>query len=164
MVSAFESMWFSSCYLVTTVAELTSSLMLLYIMWHMRQRSFNILVTVLNSYRQRCPFTLIYPLLDEIPWLWKWIMEWSTVTWILHLSTRWKWMVSFIHWPLYPWEKTPHYPSDERLGAILSHSGQSDEQKKILVPARNWALVIHPIAWLLYWATTALHKFSLFVK
>jgi len=32
---------------------------------------------------------------------------------ILNLSTKWRWVNSFITWLLYPWGKSPWYPLEE---------------------------------------------------
>jgi hypothetical protein len=48
---------------------------------------------------------------------------------ILDLSTRWKWVVSFTPWLLYPQGKSPWYPLDRRLGWPHSWSGSGDEVK-----------------------------------
>jgi len=34
---------------------------------------------------------------------------------ILDLGTRWRWVVSFTIWPLYPQGRSPWYPLDRRL-------------------------------------------------
>jgi len=34
---------------------------------------------------------------------------------ILHLGTRWRWVVSFMTWSLYPWGKSPWYQTDRKL-------------------------------------------------
>jgi len=30
----------------------------------------------------------------------------DVVPFVLNLSTRWRWVVSFMHWPLYLWRKS----------------------------------------------------------
>jgi hypothetical protein len=52
---------------------------------------------------------------------------------ILDLSTRWRWVVSFIRWLLYPQGKSPWYPLDRRLGRPQSQSGHGGKEK-ILSP------------------------------
>jgi hypothetical protein len=42
--------------------------------------------------------------------------EWRLAPRILDLGTRWRWVVSFMPWPLYPQGKRPRYPLDGRLG------------------------------------------------
>jgi hypothetical protein len=39
---------------------------------------------------------------------------------ILDLGTRWRWVVSFTPWPIYPQGKKPWYPLDRRLGGPQS--------------------------------------------
>jgi hypothetical protein len=48
---------------------------------------------------------------------------------ILGLGTRWKWVVSFIHRPLYPRGNSPWYPLGRRLGALQNRSGHGVEEK-----------------------------------
>jgi hypothetical protein len=48
---------------------------------------------------------------------------------ILDLSTRWSWVVSFAHRPLYPKENSPWYPLDRRLGGPQSRSGRGGKGK-----------------------------------
>jgi hypothetical protein len=43
---------------------------------------------------------------------------------ILNLSARWRWVVSFILQPLYPW-----YPLDRKLGGLQSPSRRGVEEK-----------------------------------
>jgi hypothetical protein len=43
---------------------------------------------------------------------------------ILDLSTRWRWVVSFM-----PQGKSPQYPLDRRLGGPQSCSGRGGEEK-----------------------------------
>jgi hypothetical protein len=45
---------------------------------------------------------------------------------ILHLSTRWRWVVSFTPLPLYPQGKILRYPLDRRLGGPQSRVGRGD--------------------------------------
>jgi hypothetical protein len=42
---------------------------------------------------------------------------------ILNLGIRWRLVVSFIPWLLYPWGKSPWYPFDRRLGQTQSQYG-----------------------------------------
>jgi hypothetical protein len=41
---------------------------------------------------------------------------------ILDLGTRWRWVVTFTSWPLYPQEKSSWYPLDRRLGGPQSQT------------------------------------------
>jgi len=50
----------------------------------------------------------------------------------LNLSTRWRWVVSFMPHPFYTWEKSPLSPLDRRLGGPQSQSGFGGEEKSIL--------------------------------
>jgi hypothetical protein len=44
-------------------------------------------------------------------------------------GTRFRWVVSLTHRPLYPQGKSPPYPMDRRLGGPLSRSGRGGEEK-----------------------------------
>jgi hypothetical protein len=48
---------------------------------------------------------------------------------IIDLGTRWRWVVSFTPWPLYPQGKSPPYPLDRRLSGPQSRSGHGAEVK-----------------------------------
>jgi hypothetical protein len=48
---------------------------------------------------------------------------------ILDFGNRWRWVVSFTPWPLYPQGKSPWYPLDRRLGGTQSRSGRGGEEK-----------------------------------
>jgi len=50
---------------------------------------------------------------------------------ILNHSTRWRWVVSFMPWPLYTGGKSPQYPLNIRLGGLRRRSGCDGEVKKI---------------------------------
>jgi hypothetical protein len=52
---------------------------------------------------------------------------------ILDLGTRWRWVVSFTTWPLYPQGKSPWYPLDRRLGGPRNRSGRGGKAKKHLL-------------------------------
>jgi len=54
----------------------------------------------------------------------------------LNLNIRWKWVVSFTHWPLYPCGKSTQYPLNRRLDGPQSQSGCNAEEKNSL-PTRN---------------------------
>jgi hypothetical protein len=51
---------------------------------------------------------------------------------ILTLGTRWRCVVSFTTWPLYPRRKSSRYPLNRRVGGPQSRSGRSGEEKKYL--------------------------------
>jgi len=48
---------------------------------------------------------------------------------ILHLGTRWRWIVNFTPRPLYPVGKSPCYPLDRRLSGSQSRFGHGGEEK-----------------------------------
>jgi hypothetical protein len=48
---------------------------------------------------------------------------------ILHLGTRFRWVVSFTPRPIYPQRKSTWYPLDRRLGGSQSRSGRGGEEK-----------------------------------
>jgi hypothetical protein len=48
---------------------------------------------------------------------------------ILNLGNRWRGVVSFTPWPLYPRGKRPRYPVDRRLGAPQNRAGRGGEEK-----------------------------------
>jgi hypothetical protein len=50
------------------------------------------------------------------------------------LGTRWKWVVSFMPWLLYPQRQSPWYPLDRRLGGPQSWSGYGVEEKNTQPP------------------------------
>jgi hypothetical protein len=49
-------------------------------------------------------------------------------------GTRWRWVVSFTLWPLYPQRRSPWYPLDRRLGGPQSCSGCGGEEKNSQPP------------------------------
>jgi hypothetical protein len=64
----------------------------------------------------------------------------------IHCSTRWRWVVYFTLWPLYPWGRSPWYPMDRRVGGPKNHSGWCREEK-ILDPTRTQATsFVQPVA------------------
>jgi hypothetical protein len=64
---------------------------------------------------------------------------------ILDLSTRWRWVVNFMPWPLYSQGKNPWYPLDRRLGE--PRAGLDAVVKKIPSPCLDSNLpIIQPIA------------------
>jgi hypothetical protein len=76
---------------------------------------------------------------------WRHIGEWRYSSTIPDLGTRWRWVVSVMPRPLYPWGKSPLYPLDRRLGGPQSWSGCYGEEKN-LAPARNRTLAVQPVA------------------
>jgi hypothetical protein len=57
--------------------------------------------------------------------------EWRYTSTILDLDTRWRWVVSFTHLPLYSRGKSPRYPLARRLGWCQSRSGRCGEGKNL---------------------------------
>jgi hypothetical protein len=53
---------------------------------------------------------------------------------ILDLGSRWRWVVSFMHWPPYPQGKNPWYALDRRLSGPQSRSGRGGEEKNSKPP------------------------------
>jgi len=53
---------------------------------------------------------------------------------ILDLGTRWRWVVSFMPWPLYTQGKSPWYHLDRRLAGHQNCSGHSGEEKNSQPP------------------------------
>jgi hypothetical protein len=70
--------------------------------------------------------------------------EWRYSSTILHLGTRWRWMVRFTPRPLYPWRKSSGCPFDRRMAGPQSRSGQCGV--KSLNPARNRNPAVQPVA------------------
>jgi hypothetical protein len=54
--------------------------------------------------------------------------EWRYRSTIFDLVTRWRWVISFRPWPLYPREKGSRYPLDRRLGGPQIQSGLYEEK------------------------------------
>jgi hypothetical protein len=50
----------------------------------------------------------------------------------LYLITRWRWVVTFMHLPLYRRRKSPRYPLHRRLGGPQSRSGRCGEDINFL--------------------------------
>jgi hypothetical protein len=48
---------------------------------------------------------------------------------IFNIGTRWRWVASFTHQPLYPRGKSPLYPLHRRLGGPQNRSGYGGEEK-----------------------------------
>jgi hypothetical protein len=53
---------------------------------------------------------------------------------IIELGTRWRWVVSFTPWPLYPRGKSLWYLLDRRLGGPQIRSGRGSEEKNSQPP------------------------------
>jgi hypothetical protein len=60
-------------------------------------------------------------------------------------GTRWRWVVSFIHLPLYTQGKNPCYPLYRRLGGPQSRSGRGDEEKNSRPLLGLEPLIIQPV-------------------
>jgi hypothetical protein len=56
----------------------------------------------------------------------------GTAPCIPNFRIGWRWVVSFMSQPLYPWGKIPWYPLDRKLGASQSQSGHCGEEKNLL--------------------------------
>jgi hypothetical protein len=91
--------------------------------------------------------------------LWRHIGEWRYSSTVLDLSTRWRWVVSFMHHLLYPWGKSPQYPLDRRLGGSPELVWILWRREKSLALARNRTLAIQSIARrYTNWPILALHR------
>jgi hypothetical protein len=78
----------------------------------------------------------------------------GTAPCILKLGTRWRWMVSFMPWSLYPWGKSPRYPLDKRLGwgaPELVWTWWWREKNTFPIPVGKQTPIIQPVALSLYW-------------
>jgi hypothetical protein len=66
----------------------------------------------------------------------------------IDLGTRWRWVVSYTPWPLYPQGKSPWYPFDRRLGGPQSRSGRSGEEKNYQPPPESnpRTPIVQPVA------------------
>jgi hypothetical protein len=51
-----------------------------------------------------------------------------------HTDTRWRWVVGFTPWLLYPQGKSPWYPLVRRLGGPQNRSGRGGEEKNSQPP------------------------------
>jgi len=82
----------------------------------------------------------------------------GTAAHIINLGPRWRLVVSFIPWLLYPWQKSPQYPLDRRMGQLQSQSRHTGEKKKIpaLPEIKPWSFSPQPIRYS-GWAIAA-HK------
>jgi hypothetical protein len=67
--------------------------------------------------------------------------EWKYSSTIIDLGTRWKWVVSFMPLPLYPWGNNPQYPLDRRLVRPKSWSELYGEEKNLAL-SRNRTLAV----------------------
>jgi hypothetical protein len=68
------------------------------------------------------------------------------LTHFFHLSTRWRWVVSFTPWPLYPQGRSPRYPLDRRLVGPQSWSGGGGEEKNSQLLPGLEPPVVQPVA------------------
>jgi hypothetical protein len=57
--------------------------------------------------------------------------EWRYTSTILDLSTRWKFVVSFLPLPLYSQGNSHQYPLYRRLGGPHNQSGHYEEEKNL---------------------------------
>jgi hypothetical protein len=55
--------------------------------------------------------------------------QWRCNSAILHLGTRWRWVIRFTPRPFYPRRKSPRYPLDGRLGGPHSKFGLCGAEK-----------------------------------
>jgi hypothetical protein len=58
--------------------------------------------------------------------------EWRYSSTIPDLGTKWRWVVSFTPWLLYPRGKSPRHPLDRRLGGPQNSSGRYGEEECFL--------------------------------
>jgi len=49
-------------------------------------------------------------------------------THILNLGTKWKWVIRFVPWLLYPWWRSPQYHLNRGLGGPQSQSGNDGKE------------------------------------
>jgi hypothetical protein len=63
----------------------------------------------------------------------------------LHLCARWRWVVIFTAWPLFPWGQ---FLSNYRIGGWMDPRDDLDpvKNRKILAPVGNWTSGVHPVA------------------
>jgi hypothetical protein len=71
--------------------------------------------------------------------------DWRCTSTILHLSTTWKWAVSFIPRPFYPRRKIPRYLFDRMLRGPQSRSRCSEVQNNLSLVG-NQTLAVQRIA------------------
>jgi hypothetical protein len=62
------------------------------------------------------------------------------------LDTRWRWVVSFTPWPLYPQWKSPWYPVDRRLDGPQNRPGRGGEDKNYQLRPGLEPSIIQPVA------------------
>jgi hypothetical protein len=70
--------------------------------------------------------------------------EWTYSSTIFDVSTRWRWVVSFVPLLLHLRGNSPRYPLDRRLVGPQNRSGLCEEEKN-LVCDRNRSLAIQPL-------------------
>jgi hypothetical protein len=64
---------------------------------------------------------------------WRHVESGGAALLILNLSIRWRWVVSFTPWLLYPQGKSPCYPLNRRLGGSQERCGSFGEEKNLLL-------------------------------
>jgi hypothetical protein len=69
--------------------------------------------------------------------------EWRYISTILDLGIRWRWIISFILWPLCPQGKRPQYPLN-KLSGPQNQSRRYGEEKN-LATAGNWNPAVQPL-------------------
>jgi len=89
------------------------------------------------------PHSFLTLTLDGSGWIWGYGQT--------HLNTRWKWVVRFTSWSLYPLGKKPWYLLNGRLGGPHTGSGCNSEDTNLLPqlvtqPRHS----VEPVAWLVY--------------
>jgi len=70
-----------------------------------------------------------------------------TVSRVLNRGIRWKWVVSFVLWPPYSYEKCPRYSLERRLNVF--HSQNEPWKRKISISYLKWTVdtsVVQPSA------------------
>jgi hypothetical protein len=72
--------------------------------------------------------------------------EWRYNSTILDLGTRWLWMVSFTHRPLYSRRKTSLYPLDRKLGGPHNRVWTLWRRDKYFAPSGNRTPAAQPVA------------------
>jgi hypothetical protein len=103
----------------------TSSIYCVYTIWVIWQSMY--CKTVIQKQIKKFFLCLInYPLRHEVTWLRECIDPR-----VLELGTRWKWVASFKHRPLYPRGKSPRYPSDRSLGGPQNQPRQRGGEKNL---------------------------------
>jgi hypothetical protein len=82
--------------------------------------------------------------------------EWRYSSVFLDLSTRLKWVVSFMPLPLYPHGKSPQCPLDRKMGEPYCWSGSCREEKN-LAPPRIEHRLCPACSLLLHWLKMLTH-------